>query len=166
MVIGCSGAGKSTFAHQLANVTGLPLVHLDQLFWQAGWEPVARPEFLQRVEVAVAAPAWIMDGTNSTTFELRVPRADRIFWLRRGRVACVGRVLRRVASSYGRVRPDMAAGCPEKLDLAFLRYVWTFNRVYDPRITAALDRHAAWGRTIVLSSDREAQSALDALHLD
>ena len=33
-VIGCCGAGKSVFSRKLASVTGLPLYHLDIMYWR------------------------------------------------------------------------------------------------------------------------------------
>ncbi len=37
MVIGGPGSGKSTLARRLHAISGLPLFHLDQLYWRAGW---------------------------------------------------------------------------------------------------------------------------------
>ena len=54
LVIGCPGSGKSTFARRLQAATGLPLIYLDQLFWNADktWVP---PETLDaRIEAALA----------------------------------------------------------------------------------------------------------------
>ena len=41
---------------------------------------------------------------------------------------CVLRILLRTAARYGRVRPDAAPGCHERLDPAFLRFAWRWNR--------------------------------------
>ena len=35
IVIGCPGSGKSTFARVLHNKTGIPLYHLDLMYWNA-----------------------------------------------------------------------------------------------------------------------------------
>ncbi|MFP5225212.1 MAG: hypothetical protein ACLGH3_06640, partial [Actinomycetota bacterium] len=51
LVLGGTGAGKSTFARRLGVATGLPVVHLDLLWWRPGWIESPRAEF----DAAVAA---------------------------------------------------------------------------------------------------------------
>jgi adenylate kinase family enzyme len=160
LVIGSSGAGKSTFALALGAATGLPVIHIDHLFWQAGWVQTPNDVYVASIKAAVAGERWIMDGINTATFDLRVPRADTIIWLQRSRVACVRRVLYRVLKTYGTVRPDMAPGCPEKFDWSFLKWVWNFPRDWDPKIKVGLDRNDAWRRTVILRSDAEAAAYL------
>ena len=53
---------------------------------------------------------------------------------------CLRRAMWRAVTSYGRVRADMAEGCPERIDLEFLRYIWTFNAKQRPRVVAALEQ--------------------------
>ncbi len=166
VVIGSSGAGKSTFARQLGAKTGLPVTHIDQLFWQPGWVQTPRATYLERLSAVVMQDRWIIEGVNSSTLDLRLPRTDLVIWLERGRLACLRRISQRVFAGYGKVRPDMADGCPERLpDRAFLIYVWIFPTRIAPRIEAALDTHGMRRQTIRLRSDREAQSYLDNLRL-
>src|SRR5882672_9887709 len=88
LVMGNSGAGKSTFARALGAKTGLPVWHIDQLFWLPGWVQAPTSEYVARLDAVLAREQWIIDGTNSTTFDRRMPRADAIIWLKRSRVAC------------------------------------------------------------------------------
>lgn len=76
LVVGCSGAGKSTVAKQLAEITGLPLIHLDRHYWLPGWEEPSRDAWRVIVESLSAQPEWIMDGTYSGTLQQRLARAD------------------------------------------------------------------------------------------
>jgi adenylate kinase family enzyme len=160
LVIGSSGAGKTTFALALGAATGLPVIHVDQLFWQAGWVQTPKEDYLAKVRAAIAGDRWIFDGINASTFDLRIPRADTIVWLRRSRTICLWRIAGRILKTYGTVRGDMAPGCPEKFDWAFIKWVWNFPRDYDPKIVAALDRHTAWCRTAIVRSDAEAAALL------
>jgi adenylate kinase family enzyme len=160
LVIGSSGAGKSMFARALGQYSGLPIIHLDQLFWNPGWVQVPRDTYHARLDAVLAGERWIIDGLNISTFDRRIPRADTIIWLKRSRAGCYWRIAHRVMTTYGQVRPDMAPGCPERLDWEFLRYVWQFPSRYQPRIVAALDRHDAWGRTTILRGDAAARDFL------
>jgi adenylate kinase family enzyme len=162
LVLGSSGSGKSTFARKLGTITGLPIVHIDHLFWEPGWVEAPKAVYLDRLRRALAEDEWIIDGNNPSTLDLRVPRADRIILLDRSRFACLMRIGRRTASSYGSVRVDMAPGCPEKLDWEFLKYVWNYPNRHWPDTLAAIDRHKAWDRTTTLNSDAEAAAFLQS----
>src|SRR5262249_53901526 len=96
LVIGSSGAGKSTFANALGAATGLPVIHVDRLFWQPGWVQTPKDLYLEKVKIAIAGECWIFDGINAATFDLRIPRADMIVWLQRSRFLCLWRIARRV----------------------------------------------------------------------
>jgi adenylate kinase family enzyme len=141
LVMGSSGSGKSTFAQRLSAMTGIPMVSLDALFWKPGWVPSEAAEFQTRVTEAGRLPRWIMDGnyTSSGAGDLRRSLADAIIWFDLPRRTCMTGILTRIATSYGRVRPEMAAGCPEKIDLEFFRYVWTYRRQQRPKLLQYFD---------------------------
>ena len=136
LVMGSSGSGKSTFARGLSDITGIPTVSIDALFWKPGWVESERAEFERRMIEAAQQPRWIMDG-NFTTHgagELRRQLADTIIWFDLPRSTCMFGILGRIAGSYGQVRPEMAEGCPEKIDLEFFRYVWTYRQQQRPKL--------------------------------
>lgn len=128
VIIGCGGAGKSTLARQLGEKTGLPVVHLDKLFWKPGWVERPREEFDPLVEQALEKEAWIMDGNFNRTMEKRLRRCDTVIYLDYSRFTCLWGVLKRVLTTHGTVRPDMGEGCPERIDFEFLKWVWNFNK--------------------------------------
>jgi len=53
----------------------------------------------------------------------------------------------------------MAAGCPERLNLEFLSYVWTFRSQQLPATMTKLK--AFHGETIVVSSVQDVKSCLE-----
>jgi adenylate kinase family enzyme len=163
LVIGCSGAGKSTFCERLAALTGLSILALDGAFWRSGWVETPREEWRACVQRLTAGEAWIMDGTFVGTLDIRLPRADTVVWLDPPRRVCMARVLWRIASSYGRVRPEMAAGCPERFDGGFLRYVWTFNASYRPHIETALTAYGRHLSPVIIRHDADAARFLDKI---
>jgi adenylate kinase family enzyme len=126
LVIGSPGSGKSMLATELARRSGLPLIHLDQQHWRAGWVEPSKQTWNRQVAEMVAGERWIIDGNYSGSLEARLARADAVIDLQFPPWLCVWRILRRVAGSFGRVRPDMAEGCPEHLNFEFLFYTATF----------------------------------------
>ncbi|MCA6101619.1 DNA topology modulation protein [Bradyrhizobium australafricanum] len=136
LVMGSSGSGKSTFARRLSAMTGIPAVSIDALFWKPGWVESGRDEFARRMTEAAPEPRWIMDGNymRHGAGQLRRELSDTIIWFDLPRSTCMLGIFRRIAGSYGEVRPEMAEGCPEKIDLEFFRYVWTYRRQQRPKL--------------------------------
>ncbi|APF01672.1 TPA: AAA family ATPase [Pseudomonas putida] len=138
VILGNAGSGKSTLARQIGARLGAPVVHLDTLFWEAGWVEADAKTFRARVREAVAGEAWVCEGNYARrTFDLRLPRADLVIWLDTPQLTCLKRVILR--SVLNKPRPDLPAGCSERLDrafLEFLKFVWTFDRGYRPGIEA------------------------------
>jgi adenylate kinase family enzyme len=153
-VIGCSGGGKSTLARGLGAKLDLPVVHLDVLFWLPGWKESDAERFHAKLAEALAGGRWITDGNFSRHGDLHFARAELIVWVDQPRWLCLLRALTRAIKERGRNRADMAEGCEEKIDFAFLVYIWNWNRLTRPRIEAAIASHAAHTPLVRLTNDR------------
>ena len=81
IVIGSPGAGKSTFARNLRDRTGLPLYHLDNIWHKPDRTTISREEFDERLAAILAKDSWIIDGNYSRTLELRLQYCDTVFLL-------------------------------------------------------------------------------------
>jgi len=152
LVIGCSGSGKSTLALTLGDLIGVPVVHLDRHFWRPGWVPTPSVEWLSRLEALLEKPSWIMDGDYNSSLELRTGFADAIVFLDLPRFVCLYRVLKRILKNVGRTRADLPDDCPEKVDMEFLRWVWSWHRMIRPRVLGCLDAPRSNLEVITLSS--------------
>jgi adenylate kinase family enzyme len=152
-IVGCSGGGKSTLARALGERLSLPVINLDTLFWKPGWVESPLEEFRPRVDAAAGEDRWIIEGTFTSASALRFARADTVIWLELPILLCLWRAVRRSLLSYGRTRADLAPGCPEKFDLAFYRYIWTWNREIRPKLARALTEHAPRATIVRLASD-------------
>ncbi len=162
LIIGCGGAGKSTLARQLGEKTGLPVVHLDKLYWKPGWVNSSREEFDAVLEGELVKDRWIMDGNFGRTLPRRLGRCDTVIYLNFSRWACLLGVLKRVLTTYGKVRPDMGAGCPERFDLDFLKWVWNFNKDNREKFQTLLAQ-AKHANIVTLKNRREVRRFLSGL---
>lgn len=138
-IIGCSGTGKTTLARRLGERLGLPVVHMDALYWEAGWTEPDTAAFRARVTEALSGGRWVSDGNYMTkTTDLRLAVADLIVWLDQPRWLCLCRITWRALKGWGRTRPDLGPDCPEHIDGELHAYVWNFDKRSRPRIEAAL----------------------------
>lgn len=164
LLIGCGGCGKSTLAQRLGERLDLPVVHLDQLFWKSGWVNVTDEEFDVALQAALEQPLWVIDGDYARTLPLRLAYCDTLIYLDYPRVLCLWRVARRVLTHRGRTRPDMAPGCPEHVDAAFLRWIWHYRRDKRPQNLRLLAQAAENGVAVLRFPHRRAcRQWLDAL---
>ena len=158
VILGCSGTGKSTLARKLGEKLGLPVIHLDSLFWRPGWVEAETDVFRARLIDALSSGRWVTDGNYLTkTGDLRLGDADLILWIDQPVWLRLFRIIRRTVTQLGRPRADMGEGCPERLDSAFiefLRWVWDFDRVSRPRFEAALKSQVPGKPVLHLKGDR------------
>jgi adenylate kinase family enzyme len=162
IIIGCGGAGKSTLARQLGDKLSLPVVHLDKLFWLPGWVEMEKDAFDALLLEEMAKEKWIMDGNFNRTMSQRLERCDTVIYLDFSRFACLMGVLKRVITTYGKERPDMGEGCPERIDFEFLKWVWNFNKNKRERYYKMLNE-AEGKQTIVLKNRRMVKRFLKSL---
>lgn len=137
LVVGSPGSGKSTFSRALGELTDLPLIYLDRLFWNADKTTVENKVFDQRLEEAMAStPKWIMDGNYGRTLEMRLERCTQVFFLDLPVEVC----LESVRARRGTVRPDMPWVETEE-DPEFMDYIRTFPQQQRPKILALREKH-------------------------
>lgn len=165
-IFGSPGSGKSTLARHLSDQTGLPIFHLDKCFFKPGWVTQTDEVFTAAITNIVAGDKWITDGnyTRESANAGRIERADILILLERPRMVCLWRVVRRILINYGRVRPDQAAGCPERIDWDFLRFVWNYP-AKTKQIQQLLREQPADKTVFMLRSNRDVSHFLDRISL-
>jgi adenylate kinase family enzyme len=151
-VVGSGGAGKSTFARLLGERSGLPVLHLDRLFWKPGWVATPHDAWVALQRELAAADRWIMDGNFGSTIEVRLARADTVIVLEPPRLVCLARAARRVLGNLGSA--VQAEGCGERVDAEFFKWIWRFPRDSRPRLEAAIDQHHDHLKVVRLRSRR------------
>ena len=160
LVIGSSGAGKSTFSRLLGEITGIEVVHLDKIHWRAGWIEPPKDEWRKTVEDYLKKESWIMDGNYSGTLALRLEKCDTVIFLDLPRTICTRRVIKRFFLYRKISRPDMAEGCAEKFDWEFVKWTWNYPKRSKPRVEELLKRVEGEKTIFRLKSNREVKGFL------
>ena len=158
LVIGSSGAGKSHFAQRLGEATGLPVTHLDELYWLPNWQRRhSAGDWRSELKKVTGADRWIVDGNYPDSLELRAERADLAIVLRYSRWVCLYRAVTR---AWLNRRPDDTVLHRETLDWEFIRIIWRFPKVGRREIERL--RALPNLRIVVLRNDDEAERFLRA----
>ena len=125
VIIGYSGSGKSTLAGALSRYYSIPKLHMDTLQFQPGWIDSDRDTMEGEMRQFLSDhKAWVIDGNYSwCCYEERMEQADQILFLNFSRWNCLFRAWKRYCRYKGRVRESMAAGCPERFDWEFIRWI-------------------------------------------
>ncbi|MBD3649091.1 MAG: hypothetical protein HUJ31_16940 [Pseudomonadales bacterium] len=160
IIIGCGGAGKSTFARRLGERLDIPVHHLDREFWKPGWIPSDRDTFLARLKELALEPAWIMDGNFGGTLDYRLSVADTVIFLDYSTITCLTGAVRRYWQWRGKSRPDMADGNSERLDRSYVMWILRYRTTSRPRLLARLSKLPTGQRVYQLVSREHADRFL------
>lgn len=156
IIIGCPGAGKSTFGRKLADVTGLPLHYLDMIWHRPDRTTVSREEFDKQLDSLLDGDRWIIDGNYIRTLPLRLFRCDTVFMFDLPLEVCLAGAEERL----GKERVDMP-WTDTVLDEDFRQWILDFPKMQLPLINLFLDSYN--GTVVRFKSRREADEYIIAL---
>ena len=157
LVLGCSGSGKSVFAGKLQKKTGLPLIHLDNIWWKRDRTHISREEFDLRLAALLRGDRWILDGDYNRTWEPRIRACDTVIFLDYGEAVAMEGITSRV----GQQRPDMP-WTEGELDPELAELVRSYQAKNRPRLLALLAQSPE-KQQLVFRSREEAEAWLAGL---
>ena len=158
MVIGCPGSGKSTFSRALHEKTGIPIFHLDMMYWNPDRTTVDKTVFCRQLSEVVKKNEWIIDGNYKSTIELRMQFCDTVIFLDYPVDICLNGVKER----RGKKRSDMPWVEEDEEDPAFIEFIKNYNAQCKPKIAELIGKYS--DKEIYVFSDRkEADAFLNKL---
>ena len=159
IVIGCPGSEKSTFARALHNKTGIPLYHLDMMYWNDDRTTVEKSVFLERLSVVLEKDEWIIDGNYGATMELRMEACDTVIFLDYLLDVCLDGIRER----RGKPRSDMPWIETEE-DSEFIEFIKNYNEQQKPKVLELLKKYSD-KNIIILESREQADAFLNGENL-
>ncbi|WP_300301393.1 hypothetical protein [uncultured Muribaculum sp.] len=155
IVIGCPGAGKSTFSRRLSVKTGLPLHYLDMIWHLPDRTTLERDEFIRRLEVIMDEKEWIVDGNYLHSLPIRLNRCDTVFFFDLPTDVCLAGAEERL----GTAREDMP-WTDDVMDPEFRQWIVDFQTRQAPVIRMLLDEYKDRVDVVVFHSREEADGFL------
>lgn len=161
IIIGSAGSGKSYLAKKIAEITGHPIIHLDNEFWKPGWVETSRDEWIEKQQKLVSTEKWIIDGNYDSTLDMRFKACDAVIFLDINRFICILGAIKR----HGKKRTDLPDYCTEKYDkefFDFLKWIWDFPKRSRHKIFAMHEQYKD-KQFIVIKRRREIKSLLESI---
>ena len=155
IVIGCPGAGKTTFAEKLHDKTNLPLYYLDAIWHKPDRTHISRENFDARLREIFAEDEWIIDGNYSRTIEMRLKECDTVFLFDLPTEVCMQGATERL----GKGRYDIP-WIDRELDPKFREEIECFASNKLPKIYNLLEKHGQNKKIVVLKTREEGDSFL------
>jgi adenylate kinase family enzyme len=155
LILGSSGAGKTTFARRLGSLLDVEVIHLDEHFWGPNWEPSTREAWDKKLSSQLEKKSWVMDGNYPKSLKRRLARATSAILLDIPRPVCLFRCGKRLVQNWGRSRDELAPGCVEKMDWDFFKWIWNYPHVVRPGIMTQLANLPLEKQVVILKSDFE-----------
>ncbi|MDE6494736.1 MAG: hypothetical protein K2L30_00695 [Duncaniella sp.] len=158
IVIGCPGAGKSTFARKLSAKTGLPLHYLDMIWHLPDRKTLSREELVLQIEKIAAGEEWIIDGNYLHTMAIRLEHCDTVFFFDLPVEIC----LEGAESRVGKEREDMP-WTEDELDDEFRQWIVDFPTQQLPVIRKLLSDYSQKLDIIEFRSREEADAFVEKI---
>ena len=152
IVIGCPGSGKSTISRALHNKTGIPLYHLDMMYWNADKTTVEKSVFPKQLSAVLAKDKWIIDGNYGSTMELRMAACDTVVFLDYPLDVCLDGIKER----RGKPRSDMPWIETEE-DTEFIEFIKSYSEQQKPKVLELLEKYS--DKNIIILGSREQADA-------
>ena len=138
IVIGCPGSGKSTLSRELHNKTGIPLYHLDMLYWNEDKTTVEKQVFLERLLAVMGKESWIIDGNYASTMDIRMEKCDTVVFLDYPQDVCLDGVKAR----HGKPRSDMPWVEVGEYDEEFIAFIKDYTVQSRPKVMELLEKYS------------------------
>ena len=171
VVVGTSGAGKTTLARRIAALLELRYIELDAINWQSGWRDLTQhdpEEFVRRVSEAIEAEAWVVDGNYGPVRERVWQCATHLVWLDYERPVIMARVISR-SLIRAILRTELWAGNRERWRHMLrpshpIRWAWsTWDRRRRETAELLAQRECAHLVVLRLRRPRDVESAVNRL---
>ncbi len=136
LILGSPGSGKSYYAKKIGELTGLTVVHLDNLYWKKDKSNITFEELEVEIDKVIINDRWIIDGNYRITLEQRLKVADTIIYLDFTTMQCIKGVENRIG-----IPNDNMPWVEEEFEPEFKEYILTFRENIKPKIIEILNRY-------------------------
>jgi adenylate kinase family enzyme len=158
-ITGPAWSGKSTISLQLAQYYDIPVIHLDDLLWNADWTENLDYKKLQ--QEALSWPDWIIEWPSCSIVR-SMQGVDKIIILNYPPIGNICRIIKRYlkASILGDLRVGMRL--PERFNMSLLYRTFIWRKQQLPRLLLNIEITGLYANTQILTSPQSAFELITA----
>ena len=160
MITGCCGSGKSTLSRKLADRTGLPLFHLDMIWWRPDESHISQDDFDKVLTELTVGERWIIEGDYSRTYEVRMRACNMLIFLDYDEETCMAGLRQRV----GQKRSDIP-WVEQRLEQELVDLVYSYRQDRRPKLLSLLEQYPE-KRALVFHTRAEADAWLETIGVE
>ncbi len=141
-IVGCPGAGKSTFARALSEKTKIPIEHIDYYYHQKEHDYENNKQaWIDKISELTSKESWIIEGNYGSTYEQRIPNSDTLIFLDMPSWLSIWSIIKRRFQYRNNKRQEMPDDWVEHIDPEFFKYVVLFRLKSRKDVVAGIEKH-------------------------
>lgn len=155
-VMGYVGSGKTYLSKSISHMRDIPVMHLDEIYFDKNWRPIEKSVVLSQVSDFMINNHWLIDGFYSDLLmDERLEKADMIILMLLPRATCFFRAIKRSKSRA-------QEGYKNDLNPWFLKFTLFGCRNRKRRRAYAQIAQRYKDKTVILRSSRQVKKFIDS----
>ena len=161
LIMGCPGAGKARLAVRIGRITGLDVYHIKDDRFSVTHTDDEKEAWKNAVQKIVDRDSWVIEGTQSITYKMRLDRADTVFFIREKPFNCLKNFVKRSFKKK-------LAGSRDRLRISrdMIRKILAYRKTMHPIIDDLIEKNNTRLKVIFFSGDEEIDTYLEGLRLE
>lgn len=157
-VMGYVGSGKTYLSKSISHMLDIPVMHLDEIYFDMNWKPIDKSKVLSQVSEFMMNEHWLIDGFYSDLLmDERLEKADMIILMFLPRITCFLRAIKR-----SKTRAE--EGYKNDINPWFLKFTLFGCRNRKRRRAYSMIAQRYKEKTVVLRSRRQVKKFIDSFH--
>jgi len=161
LIMGCPGAGKAKLAAQLGRITGLDVYHIKDDRYSEWHNEDQKQAWREAVAKIIEKDSWIIEGTQSITYDMRIEAADTVLFIRQKTFDCLSKFIKRGIKSYfGR------SDGHQRLNKDMFKKIIAYHKVLKPLVDDLIEKNKSHLDVIFFDTEQDIEKYLEEMRTE
>lgn len=161
LIMGCPGSGKAKLAVRVGQITGLEVFHIKDDRSSERHSEQEKEAWREAVQKIVNKNSWIIEGTQSITYDMRIKNADTVLFVREKPIKCLFKLIKKTLRE--RHLPDAHR---IRLTKDMFKKIMAYRKSRVPLIKELIEKNKNHLKVIFFEDDDEINEYLENLRME